>query len=359
MRPTVSKPKHLCWQVQDWPAADRAAWTEMLTPGDILEPGGDAAHWAPDTVHKNRRGYGRWLCFLAEEDPVSLEFEPAARVTRVAVRAYLEALRQNDPSPYTVLGRLGELHDVIKAMAPERDWRWLRTTINRLRRQARPRGDKAAKVHSSVRLVEAGLQLMAEADVMISTSPILRATRYRDGLMLALLALRPLRLRNLAMIEIDRHLVQQNGAWWLLFRAEETKTGEPIEVPVPEVLEAHLWHYLEVHRPALLQGRISQRLWINQYGDAMGDQGLYRRITKVTKRCFGVAINPHLFRHCAATTIAIEDPKHVGIAKSLLGHSSLATSEAHYNQARALEAGRTYHAHVRELRRGSRPPRQR
>ncbi len=153
--------------------------------------------------------------------------------------------------------------------------------------------------------------------------------------------------------------MQQNDSWWLLFRAEETKTGQPIEVPVPEVLVAPLHRYLERYRPALLQRRNSRRLWINRYGDAMSDQALYRRITKVTKRRFGVAINPHLFRHCAATTIAIEDPRHVGIAKSLLGHSSLATTEAHYNQARALEAGRAYHAHIRELRRSSRPPRQR
>ncbi len=357
MRPAVTKPKHLCWQVQDWPATDRAAWFEMLRPGDILAPGGAAAHWAPATIHMNRRGYGRWLCFLADHDPAALALNPAERVTRSGVRAYLDALQQKDPSPYTVVGRFAELHDVIKLMAPEGDWAWLRNTINRLRQQARPKSDKAAKVHSSVWLVEAGFQLMAE--VTPGIYPILRATRFRDGLLVALLALRPLRLRNLAMIEIDRHLVQQNAAWWLLFTAEETKTGEPIEVPVPDVLEAPLRRYLEVHRPDLLQGGTSHRLWINQYGDAMSDQALYRRITKVTERCFGVAINPHLFRHCAATTIAIEDPRHVWIAKSVLGHSSLATTEVHYNQARALEAGRAYHAHIRELRRSSRPPRQR
>ncbi len=276
---------------------------------------------------------------------------------REAVRSYLDVLQQQDLSSYTVIARLAELNDVIKLMAPEGDWGWLRNAINRLRRQARPRTDKAAKVHSSVRLVEAGFQMMAEAPH--GTSPILRATRFRDGLMVALLALRPLRLRNLAMIEIDRHLVQQNDAWWLLFQAEETKTGQPIEMPVPDVLEVPLWRYLEVHRPDLLQGGTSRRLWINRYGDAMSDQALYRRITKVTKRRFGVAINPHLFRHCAATTIAIEDPSHVWIAKSLLGHSSLATTEAHYNQARALEAGRVYHAHIRELRRSVGPDRKR
>ncbi len=110
MRPAVSKPKHLCWQVQDWPAADQAAWSAILAPGDVLEPGGAAAHWAPATTHMNRRGYGRWLCFLFEEDPIALELEPAARVTREAVRSYLAALQQQDLSSYTVVGRLAELH---------------------------------------------------------------------------------------------------------------------------------------------------------------------------------------------------------------------------------------------------------
>ena len=134
MRSAVSKPTHLCWQVQDWPATDRAAWVEILAPGDVLEPGGAAAHWAPDTSHKNRRGYGRWLCFLADHDPAALGRNPAERVTRAAVRTYLDALQQNDLSSYTVIARLAELHDVIKAMAPEGNWGWLRNAINRLRR---------------------------------------------------------------------------------------------------------------------------------------------------------------------------------------------------------------------------------
>ena len=62
-------------------------------------------------------------------------------------------------------------------------------------------------------------------------------------------------------------------------------------------------------------------------------------------------MNPHLFRDAAATSIAIEDPSHVGSTKSVLGHSSLRTSERHYNQARSTEATAAYQSRVTTLRR--------
>ncbi len=51
-------------------------------------------------------------------------------------------------------------------------------------------------------------------------------------------------------------------------------------------------------------------------------------------------INPHLFRDCAATSIAIDDPVHVGIAARVLGHRTGSTTERFYNQARSIEASR-------------------
>jgi hypothetical protein len=51
-----------------------------------------------------------------------------------------------------------------------------------------------------------------------------------------------------------------------------------------------------------------------------------------------------------ATAIAIVDPEHVHIIADVLGHSTLSTSERHYNQARGLEAGRRYHCTIEELR---------
>jgi hypothetical protein len=53
-------------------------------------------------------------------------------------------------------------------------------------------------------------------------------------------------------------------------------------------------------------------------------------------------------RRCA-TTIAVEDPRHVRDAHHVLGNT-LATTEKYYNQARSLEASRRYHATLAALR---------
>jgi hypothetical protein len=68
-----------------------------------------------------------------------------------------------------------------------------------------------------------------------------------------------------------------------------------------------------------------------------------------------VPINPHLFRDCAATTIATEDPGHIGIASRLLGHASIRTTDRHYRQANSINASRHYEAARAELRTQLRP----
>jgi integrase len=73
---------------------------------------------------------------------------------------------------------------------------------------------------------------------------------------------------------------------------------------------------------------------------------IYDRIRARTKEAFGVAINPHLFRDGAATTLAIADPEHVRAAAPLLGHRSFGTTERNYIQAKGLEAHRKFVAVV-------------
>jgi hypothetical protein len=61
-------------------------------------------------------------------------------------------------------------------------------------------------------------------------------------------------------------------------------------------------------------------------GKGMSVGTLYGRIMKLTRARFGHAVNPHLFRDAAATSIATEDPEHVYVTRSVLGHSTLRTS---------------------------------
>lgn len=180
------------------------------------------------------------------------------------------------------------------------------------------------------------------------------AVAFRDGLMIALLATRPVRRRNLAAMEMGRHLTRRGASYWLSFGAAETKGGRALEFPLPAALAPALERYLAVHRPVLLSragdAGTTARLWVSATGSAMGEAAIYGRIVKLTRTAFGAPVNPHLFRDCAATSIALEGPAHVRITREILGHGAMATSERHYNHAGGLAASRDYQAHVQRLR---------
>ena len=105
----------------------------------------------------------------------------------------------------------------------------------------------------------------------------------------------------------------------------------------------------------MLSAARSDHLWINQYGFAYAYKHFGERISRVVEKRLGVRVTPHLFRDCAATTIAIADPDHVGMIASLLGHTNGRTGEAYYNQAKGIEAARANYANIRQLRQLHRP----
>jgi site-specific recombinase XerD len=182
-------------------------------------------------------------------------------------------------------------------------------------------------------------------------NPLQAEVQYRDGLMIALLAARPIRLKNLTAIEIGGHLISINKVYWLVIEALEVKNQRHIEVPIPEALTSHIDDYLSNHRLRLLQGKESERFWISRFGGELTCNSIRRQIKLHTEAAFGKPINPHLFRDCAATSIAIHDPEHVWITANILGHNTLATAQKYYDQSRMLEAARHYQSTMTKLRR--------
>ncbi len=350
-------PGRYCMLPAAWPVQDRDAYEAALRPGDPLEPGGLAAKWSRYSRRKNAKGYGRWLTWLSVRGLLDPSLGPADRVARERVVAYVNDLRQMN-APYTVLARVEELAHMLRVMVPGLDIDWLHRLAGRVRATAVSARDKRRRVRPSEQLVDFGLELMVKAEGASSGTPLARAVTYRDGLMIALLAARPFRRRNFAALEIGRHLVRVGDTYWLRFAAAETKTRQPIDVPFPADLLPYLQRYLSYYQPLLAQrtGRWNRghpataALWISTHGSAMTEIAIYFRITKLTRQRFGQVINPHLFRDSAATSIAIEDPEHVRCTMAVLGHSTLATSEKHYNQAGSLEASRRLQRHVLELR---------
>ena len=129
------------------------------------------------------------------------------------------------------------------------------------------------------------------------------AVRFRNGLMIAFLAFIPIRLKNLAALEIGRHIVREGDRWLVTIPREETKTGAPIEFPVPEVLEPYLAFYLDVVRPRMLRRPTCTALWVGAKGGALVYGAIGQVFGQVSGDRRGLRITAHDARDAAATTL--------------------------------------------------------
>lgn len=332
-----------------WPAPDRLLWERAMHNGD---PFADApgANLAKASRYKYLFAYRRFLGFLAINEPTALDIAPSERLTIERVRALVAHLAETN-APQSVAIQISALYLAARVMMPERDWSWLKVVKARLYTAA-PGACSNWACHHQRPAARSGQQLMDEAkpaaDVPISKRD---AVTYRDGLMIAFLAFIPIRRKNLAALEIDRHLVQGSDSWFVIVPGEETKTGMPIEFAVPELLEACLAIYLNIIRPRLLRDPACSALWLNSLGGALAYAAIGDIVTEHSTSRLGFRITPHDARDAAATTWALSAPDQIGVARDLLAHSDLRTTTKYYNRARGIEASRAYGQVIAALRR--------
>lgn len=351
--------RRLPLKFEQWPNGDRALWLRVTRSGHILDEAGPGSHWRLGTQRILIRNYGLWLAFLQCSSVNLGSEEPHARLTPDRVRRYILTL--SDCAASTQAGALRALVVLMVLASPERDWSWLKSLRRPLDAAERAQCNvrKRQRIVASHKLYVVGLRLMEEA-VRCSDKPaLLSAVDFRDGLAIALLACRPLRMANLSGLRLGYHLTRLGQGYRIDIPGSETKTGLPLEMSFPEELLPAFSQYIAVHRPLLLAGRVSDRLWIGRWGRPLGAHHMGLRISATTEKSLGVRVNPHLFRDAAATTIATVDPGHVHIITPLLGHTTPTTAERHYNQACSIDAGRAHRANIQQLRKETRPLRRR
>ncbi len=170
-----------------------------VDPGDVLDDPGGATGWSPKTLRTVIAAYGRWLAFLDLHGWLDPNCPPAARLTEERLRAYIDTLRAQVQS-ITLRNRIRDLGEALRVMDPAADLRLLRRAARCLRIQAVPSRPKGARTVELDRLAELGCEIMAEAETTPVRNAIWRAPRYRMGLMIALLAYRPLRRGNFVAV---------------------------------------------------------------------------------------------------------------------------------------------------------------
>jgi len=235
-------------------------------------------------------------------------------------------------------------------MLPEHDLAWLKSMKARLH-SAAPLQRASGPVITSLQILQVGLSLMDQNKPSDQGHLTLSdAISYRDGLMIALLVFAPLRRRNLASLEIGRHVIGEGNNRYIVVPASETKTRTPIEFAIPELLLPDLDIYLRVVRPRLLKDTQCQALWISPRGTALRYGAFGDIISRHTLARLGTRLSPHDTRDAAATTWALFDPTKIGTATDLLSHTDGRTMQRHYNRAKGFEASRAYADLIRSKR---------
>lgn len=328
--------------VDSWPNADQEMWTHIHRRGDVYDTGGRGAHWEQRTVRNVSQGYGTWLKWLSEVEPEAMLEEPLARATRSRLAQYTKALEDRSLAPSTIQIHIQRLGQMMAAAAGTNEFGWIFVGANRLK-PASVR-NKQARIVPSYHLAELGFQLMRQAESL--RPPFSPAARFRLGLQIAFMAYRPVRLGNMTQMVLGKHLIRNDtGDYHTCFREDETKTGIEIAFDVPRSLTHAFDTYLALYRPQLFSGFAEMTsVWVSRDGGPMTSSAISDQFIKATRKKFGFHINPHMFRDCAATTIAQDDPEHASAIAKILGHSTMATSEKHYNQARMIDAAHAVHA---------------
>jgi integrase len=166
----------------------------------------------------------------------------------------------------------------------------------------------------------------------------------RNGLMIALLAFCPIRLKNFSALEIGHTFKKIQGRWWIALPSITTKSHRPEERCVPALLNRYIDEYLNQSRPVLLGSRPpTNALWISSTrGRPMTTKNLGILVSKITLETLGVDVSPHLFRTAAATTAAAYGGKTPHLASALLNHTDPRVTEEHYNRASSVSASKIY-----------------
>ncbi len=335
--------------ISEWPAADREAWTAACRPGTRFRPGGGASRYAEVSRNDFANRYGAFLGFLQRRGWLDLSAAAAAQVAPANVDSYLADLNSR-VSSVSIWNAIYKLRMAARLLDPNANFAWLAEIEEDLALVMEPRS-KFDRVVLSQRLMQAGLTLIVEAK-QYAKRPFQRAKGIRNGLLVALLAACPIRVKNYTALDVGNNFKEIDGTWWMTVPRRDTKTNGGEERPVPHYLNLAIDLYMRQSRPILIGKRPqATALWISsRTGQRFTTKNLGTLISNITLQTIGVDVSPHLFRIAAGTTLAVYAGDKPHLASAVLGHSDEGVTDDHYKRASTVQAALQYAAIVQQMR---------
>ena len=334
--------------IGEWPIADQRAWEDACRPGSRFKRGGAASCLAEVSRADIANRYGAYLGFLQRTRRLDSNAPAGGQVTLTNVVAYLADLKTRVRS-VTTWNAIYKVRRAAELVTGSKGFSWLAEIENDLAFLMQPRS-KFDRLVFTNRLLEAGLTIATEAE-LFGKDELTRARGVRNGLMVGLLAVCPIRLKNFAGLEIGRTFKEAQGRWWIALPSISTKSRRPDERRVPPVLNHMIEVYLNQSRPVLIGARpATNALWISsQTGKVFTRKNLGTLISKVTRETIGVDVSPHLFRTAAASTAAAYGGGTPYLASAILNHYDRRVTEEDYQRASSATAAQIFAKMVSSL----------
>ena len=167
---------------------------------------------------------------------------------------------------------------------------------------------------------------------------------------ISLLQAAPIRLNNLANLELNKNLIARGKRLYLVIAESDTKNREPIDFELPaETVEILSW-YVREYRPFLLK-QPTDALFPGAGGKAKSSGVLAPQISKTVFKYTGLKVNVHLFRHAGGKIFLDARPGQYEIMRRVLSHRSITTTTSFYAGAETRAAGQHFASVIAERRR--------
>lgn len=179
-----------------------------------------------------------------------------------------------------------------------------------------------------------------EARKVIETPDTSCLLGYRDRTILETLyatGIRKSELMNLTVndVNLEEGVLRINGG----------KFNKDRVVPLTRVACSFLETYVKAIRPALLQGRVSDRVFISQRAAPLSKNALGELVEKYARQAgLNKHVTCHIWRHSCATHL-VKNRANLRHVQELLGHRDLSTTERylHLTIADLKETHRQFH----------------
>lgn len=327
-----------CLKIVDWPIDDRERWAAATGGKRSLRAKTQVAEWVDATRNNSARAWGTYLVFLAAKGYLDAAQAMKQRINPEWIHAFGED-QATTKSLSTTAIRINAILNFLRATAPNADIEWLRILNRQFQQDCRDQGSNNPEPPRPSELLGVGVDLMEDTDGRLQIAALTAAKNYRDGLLIALMALRSVRRRPWSEMDLGTNLFAADDEYTLRLLKANSKTGDQYRAPIPKRIVPYLRKYLTVCRPILVEAyRLRSNLatnavFVSPKTGRMSGTVIHRQVTRWTKHYLGRAVSPQEFRRATATEASRIDPLLAYTAAAINGHKGLRVGQQYYDMA--------------------------